>query len=94
MGGLIKCLYEFALEKRMAELEIDQEYRDSIRTVQMQEKKVREILNEDQWQEIDLLMRETSAQDSIEREYLFRAALELAGELNALSDQSQTAVAK
>lgn len=49
MDDLIKCLYGFALEKRMAALEIDQEYRDSIRTVQMQEKKVQEILNEDQW---------------------------------------------
>ena len=83
MDDLIKCLYEFALEKRMAALETDQEYRDSIRTVQMQEKKVQEILNEDQWQEINLLMLETFAQNSIEREYLFRAALELAGELKA-----------
>lgn len=85
MDDLIKCLYGFALEKRMAELEIDQEYRDSIRTVQLQEKKVREILNEDQWREINLLMLETFAQNSIEREYLFRAALELAGELKALA---------
>lgn len=51
----------------------------------MQEKKVQEILNEDQWQEINLLMLETFAQNSIEREYLFRAALELAGELKALA---------
>lgn len=94
MNDLMMCLYEFVLEKRMTALEIDQKYIDSIRTLQMQEKKVREILNEDQRQEINLLMMEASAQNSIEREYLFRAALGLAGELNALTGQSQTAVAK
>ena len=35
--------------------------------------------------ENNLLMLETFAQNSIEREYLFRAALELAGELKALA---------
>lgn len=84
MDDLMKCLYELIMERRMGALELDQEYRDSVRTVSMQEKKLWEQLNEDQRQEVELLMMEVTNQNIIEREYLFRASLALARELNAL----------
>lgn len=84
MDDLMKCLYELIMERRMGALELDQEYRDSVRTVSMQEKKLWEQLNEDQRQEVELLMMEVTNQNIIEQEYLFRASLALARELNAL----------
>lgn len=84
MDDLMKCLYELVMERRMGALELDQEYRDSVRTVSMQEKKLWEQLNEDQRQEVELLMMEVTNQNIIEQEYLFRASLTLARELNAL----------
>lgn len=85
MDDLMKCLYEFVLEKRMGALELDQAYRDSVRAVLIQEEKLRERLNEDLRQEAGLLMMAVTNQKAIESEHLFRASLALARELNALT---------
>lgn len=63
----------------------DPEYREASHTLEMQMKKVEAGMNEEQGIELRVLLESVSAQNSIESEHLFHAALGLARELSALA---------
>lgn len=84
MDDLTKCLYGFVCRQRMGSVYDDPEYEEVSHSVELQTKKARKSMSEEQLQELDLLLETISAHHSIENEYLFQAALRLAGELNAL----------
>ncbi len=85
MDNLMKCLYDFVLERRMGDVVSDPEYREASHTLEMQMKKVEAGMNEEQGIELRVLLESVSAQNSIESEHLFHAALGLARELSALA---------
>lgn len=84
MDDLTKCLYEFVCKQRMGSVYEDPEYEEMSHSVELQTKKARKNMSEEQLQELDLLLETISAQNSLENEHLFQAALGLARELNAL----------
>lgn len=84
MNDLVKCLYEFMITKRLGSVWDDLEYTEMVRTVEMQMKRVEQTLTKDQQQEVQTLLEEISAQNSIESEHRFQASLGLARELSAL----------
>ena len=84
MDDLEKCLYEFVQTRRMGGLHDDEEYKEYTKDIKLQEERVREYLTEEQQIELNLLVGAITAQDSIEREYLFQSALALSRELGAL----------
>ena len=84
MDDLTKCLYEFMITKRLGTLWDDPEYKEIIRTVELQTKLVEKNMSEDQRLELDILLDSISAQNSIENEHRFQAALSLSRELNRL----------
>lgn len=84
MDDLMNCLYSFVLENRLGDTVNDREYRNSIDEILRQESKLRESMNKEQRRELNALLSEISAQNSLENEYIFREALRLARELNAL----------
>lgn len=84
MDDLIKYLYQFVLENRMESLQGGEEYRNSVRSANAQIKCVERYLNEEQRKDLRLMIDRIGVQNSIENEYIFRAALKLSRELNAL----------
>lgn len=84
MDDLMKCLYTFVLETRLGNIAEDWEYQAVIDAVLRQETKLRESMDETQWQALNALLSEISAQTALEHERIFLAALELSRELNAL----------
>lgn len=84
MDDLMKCLYEFMITKRLGALWDDQEYAEVSHAAEMQMERVEENLNKEQRRELRRLLENVSAQNSIENEHRFRAALALFKELNAL----------
>ena len=85
MDNLMKCLYDFVLERRMGDVVSDPEYREASHTLEMQMKKVEAGMNEEQGIELRVLLESVSAQHRLESEQLFHAALGLARELSALA---------
>ena len=85
MDDLMKCLYEFMLERRLGSLHEDPEYGQAAFDEKIQERRVRECLDAQQRKEVDRLFDMRTVQDSIVNEHIFRAALALSGELNALT---------
>lgn len=84
MDDLTQCLYEFLLDRRMGDEWNDGEYRACILNAELQEKQIKSSLNEKQQKELDLLLDRVAERDSMEKTYLFQAALSLVRELNAL----------
>ena len=84
MDDLMKCLYEFMTTKRLGAVWDDPEYTEMVQTVEMQMRRVEQPLTNDQRQELQMLLEEISAKNSVESEHRFQAALALARELNAL----------
>ena len=84
MNDLIKCLYEFTLEKRMGSVYQDPEYDEMAGSIETQIEKVQKDMTEEQKLELRLLLEHISAQASITNEHLCQAALGLARELNVL----------
>ena len=84
MDDLMQCLYEFLMERRMGRLWKEPEYKECILRVRLQEEQMKSSLNEDQLKELHILLDRITELDSIEKAYLFQAALELVRELNAL----------
>lgn len=85
MDDLIKCLYQFTLEHRMGSLHDDPAYGESAFDGEIQRKRPRESLDQEQQKELDRLLDKLTLQNSITDEHIFRAALRLARELNALA---------
>ena len=84
MNDLTQCLYEFLMERRMGGLWEDAEYKACSSAAAEQEEQVRSRLNSEQRKELEVLLDRIAEQDSAEKAYLFRAALGLVRELNAL----------
>lgn len=84
MDELVKYLYQFILENRMGSLKGDEEYRACVLSADTQIKCVEGFLNEEQRKDLRLLIDRIGLQNSVENEYIFRAALRLSRELNAL----------
>ena len=84
MDDLTRCLYEFVCEKRLGSLSTDEEYQESLKTVQLQRERVQTYLNQEQQLELRLLIENVTSQGNIEGEHLFQAALSLSRELNGL----------
>lgn len=84
MDDLMKCLYGFMLEHRLGSLHEDLEYGETAFDTDIQEKRLRECLNQEQQEELDCLLNKITAKDCIVSEHIFRAALALSRELNAL----------
>lgn len=85
MDDLMKCLYEFMLDRRMKRIWRDEEFRACSLRAEEQEERMKSCLNEEQRKELSTLIDRLTEQDSIEKEHIFRAALDLARELNALA---------
>lgn len=81
MSDLMKILYVFVCERRMGSVYEDPEYVEMSHSVELQLQKVRRGLDEAQQVELDLLLHNIEAQNTIECEHLFQAALGLAREL-------------
>lgn len=81
MDDLTKCLYDFLLDRRMGGVHEDSEYAEASHSVELQWKKLQQLLDPQQQKELLLLLEEISAQNSVENEHLFQAALGLAREL-------------
>lgn len=84
MDDLTKCLYDLTCKQRMGSIYDDPEYEEISRCLGLQTEKVQKGMSKEQLQELRRLLENISAQHSIENEHLFRAALRLARELNAL----------
>lgn len=84
MNDLTQCLYEFLLDRRMGEEWNDGEYRACSLNAELQEEQIKSSLDEKQRRELDLLLDRIAERDSMEKTYLFQAALSLVRELNAL----------
>lgn len=84
MADLMKCLYQFVLENRLGGLKDSEEYRDCVLSADLRIKCVKSCLNEEQRKELSQMIDRIGFQNSVESEYIFRAALRLARELNAL----------
>ena len=84
MDDLMKCLYQFVLENRTGSLRDDPNYGESSFDAEIQRKRLQESLNQEQQKELDRLIDKLTIQNAITDEYIFRAALALARELNAL----------
>ncbi|MCI9156483.1 MAG: hypothetical protein HFF44_06000 [Lawsonibacter sp.] len=84
MDDLMKCLYDFTLERRMGTMYQDPEYEEVSRGLESQLETVQKDMTEQQEKEFSLLLINISAQTSIEKEHLFRASLGLTRELRAL----------
>ncbi len=85
MNDLMKCLFDFTMERRMGNIYQDPEYEEMSRSVEWQLNKVQQSLDTKQQMELRLLLENLSAQSSIENEHLFQAALGLARELQDLA---------
>ena len=84
MDDLTQCLYEFLLERRMGHQWNNGEYRACILNAKLQEEQMKSSLHEKQQKELDLLLDRIAERDSMEKTYLFQAALSLVRELNVL----------
>lgn len=84
MNDLVKCLYDFTLEKRMGSVYQDPEYDEMAGSIETQIEKVQKDMTEEQKLELRLLLERISAQASITNEHLFQAVLGLARELDVL----------
>ena len=84
MDDLMKCLFDFTLERRMGSVCQDPEYAEAVRGVEFQLERVQRDMAEEQKKELCELLEEISAQTAIENEHLFQASLGLARELHAL----------
>ncbi len=85
MNDLMKCLFDFTMERRMGSIYQDPEYEETSRSVELQLNKVQQFLDTKQQMELRPLLESLSAQSSIENEHLFQAALGLARELQDLA---------
>lgn len=85
MNDLMKCLFDFTMERRMGSICQDPEYEEMSRSVELQLNKVQQFLDTKQQMELRPLLESLSAQNSIENEHLFQAALGLARELQDLA---------
>ena len=85
MNDLVKCLYEFTMEKRMGSVYQDPEYDEMAGSIETQIEKVQKDMTEEQKLELRLLLERISAKASITNEHLFQAALGLARERNVLA---------
>ena len=84
MDDLMKCLFDFTLERRMGSVCQDPEYAEAVRGVEFQLERVQRDMAEGQKKELCELLEGISAQTAIENEHLFQASLGLARELRAL----------
>ena len=84
MDDLIKCLYSFVMETRLGDIAGDREYQDAIDGVLRLEDKVRQGMDEEQRQALNLLLSQVSSLNALESRRLFQASLRLSRELNAL----------
>lgn len=81
MSDLMERLYDFVLDRRMGSVHEDPEYAQASHSVELQWKKLQQLLEPQQQKELSLLLEGISAQNSVENEHLFQAALGLAREL-------------
>lgn len=84
MDDLLNYLYKFTLEHRIGGLRDDREYQECVIDTDQQTRRVEGYLNEEQRRELHQMIDKISIQNSAENEYIFRAAIRLARELNAL----------
>ena len=84
MDDLIKCLYSFVMETRLGDIAGEREYQDAIDGVLRLEDKVRQSMDEEQRQALNLLLSQVSSLNALESRRLFQASLRLSRELNAL----------
>lgn len=84
MDDLMKCLYSFIMETRLGDIAGDREYQDAIDGVLRLEDKVRQGMDEEQRQALNLLLSQVSSLNALESRRLFQASLRLSRELNAL----------
>lgn len=81
MDDLTNWLYQFVCERRMGRVYDDPEYAEASRSVDLQTEKLKKVLGETEWKELDRLLNSRNALSSIEDEYLFQATLGLVREL-------------
>ncbi len=84
MDDLTKCLYEFVCRKRLGSLAVDEEYQETLQSIEQQRVKVEAYLDKERQWELRLLIDSVAGQGSIEGEHLFQAALSLYRELMRL----------
>ncbi len=84
MDDLTKCLYEFVCRKRLGSLAVDEEYQETLQSIEQQRVKVEAYLDKERQRELRLLIDNVASQGSIEGEHLFQAALSLYRELMRL----------
>lgn len=85
MDDLIKCLSEFTWAHRMEALWGDEGYKEASLSIEAQTERVKGYLTPEQRRELIGLLDAMGRQDAIANEHLFRAALRLSRELNALA---------
>ena len=85
MNDLVKCLYEFTMEKCMGRVYQDPEYDEMAGSIETQIEKDQKDMTEEQKLELRLLLERSSAQASITNEHLLQAAVGLAPGLNGLA---------
>ena len=86
MDDLTSCLYQFVCERRMGRVRDDPEYAEASRSVDLQTEKLKKLLGETEWKELDRLLSSMNALSSIENEYLFQATLGLVRELGRVGE--------
>lgn len=84
MDDLINCLYSFVMETRLGDIAGDREYQANLDAILCQEEKVRQGMDEEQRQVLNLLLSQVSSLNALESKRLFHASLRLSRELNGL----------
>lgn len=84
MDDLTRCLYEFVCRKRLGSLAVDEEYQETLQSIEQQRARVEAYLDKEQQRELGLLIDDVASQGDIEGEHLFQAALSLSRELMRL----------
>lgn len=84
MSDLMRTLYAFVMEHRMGGVWDDAEYRSFSSRAQLQEDKLRALLDQEGRQILDDLLGELRLQNNVEMETLFRATVGLCRELNGV----------
>lgn len=85
MDDPIRCLYNFVCENRMGSVHNDPEYKLTALQVDKQTEELEKTLTQEQKLELNQLLSGLAALGYIEDEYMFRAALVVARELNSIS---------
>lgn len=84
MTDLIMDLYEFTCSRRMGGALDHPEYREHLLAAQVQEERLRSLLDAEGVQLLRDLLYERSCQHAVEQEAIFRATLALCKELRGI----------